>query len=73
MIFCSHVNKTHFSRKVLHFALFWKWEFLKLENDLLSDNDIVIGFWMFQKVRTQSETESKSLSCFTLMWLQSVN
>ena len=54
MIFCSHAIKTHFSRKFLHFASFWKWEFLKLENGLLSDNDIVIGFWMFQKVRTQS-------------------
>ena len=71
MTFCSHANKTHFTRKVLHFASFWKWEFLKLENGLLSDNDIVIGFLMFQKVRTQSETES--LSRFNLMWLQSVN
>ena len=35
MIFPSHANKTHFHRKVVHLASFWKWGFLELGSGLL--------------------------------------
>ena len=34
IIFYSPTNKTTFTREVFHLASFWKWEFLKLGNDL---------------------------------------
>ena len=34
MIFHFHANKTHFTRKVVHLASFWKWGFLELWSGL---------------------------------------
>ena len=38
MILYSHANKTHFTRKIVHLASFWKWGFLELGSGLLNSN-----------------------------------
>ena len=35
MIFHSHASKTHFHKKVVHLASFWKWGFLELRSGAL--------------------------------------